>query len=147
MTVSLYDEDFFAWANEQARLLRARKISEADIDHIAEEIESLGRAEKRELVSRLSVLLLHLLKWQFQPVRRGARWEVTIRNQRRALADHLADNSSLRAGVQEAVARAYEDARGEAYAETALPEAMFPLRCAWNFDQIMAPDFWPAHEG
>lgn len=143
MTNTLYDQDFFAWANEQARLLRAGALSEAHIDHIAEEIESKGRAEKRELISRLSVLLLHLLKWQYQPVRRGASWEVTIRNHRRALADHLVDNPSLKATCAEAVARAYEDARGEAYAETGLPEAMFPATCDWTFDQIMAPDFWP----
>lgn len=146
MSNILYDQDFFAWANEQARLLRAGKLSEADIDHIAEEIESMGRAEKRELVSRLSVLLLHLLKWEYQPARRGASWEVTIRNQRRALTDHLADNPSLKAKCAEAVARAYEDARGEAYAETALPEAIFPATCAWSFDQIMAPDFWPEQD-
>jgi hypothetical protein len=147
MSNSLYDQDFFAWANQQARLLRAGKLAEADIDHIAEEIESMGRAEKRELISRLSVLLSHLLKWQYQPARRGASWEVTIRNQRRALADHLDDNSSLKARVAEAVARAYEDARGEAYAETGLPEAVFPLTCVWTFEQIMAPDFWPEQDG
>ncbi|MDB5403269.1 MAG: hypothetical protein JWQ55_5287 [Rhodopila sp.] len=63
----LYDHDFYAWANEQAALLRDGRFSEADMAHIAEEIESLGKTEKRELVNRLSVLLLHLLKWQFQP--------------------------------------------------------------------------------
>ena len=67
MKNSLYDRDFYAWANEQAALLRAGKLMEADIQNIAEEIESMGRSEKRELVSRLTVLLLHLLKWQFQP--------------------------------------------------------------------------------
>lgn len=143
MTTTLYDLDFFAWANEQARLLRAGKLSEADIDHIAEEIENIGRAEKRELISRLSVLLSHLLKWQYRPLKRGARWEVTIRNHRRALADHLLDNPSLKAKFAEAVARAYADARGGAYAETGLPEAIFPATCDWTFDQIMAPDFWP----
>lgn len=143
MSNTLYDQDFFAWANEQTRLLRAGKLAEADIDHIADEIETLGRAEKRELVSRLSVLLLHLLKWQHQPARRGASWEVTIRSQRRALADHLDDNPSLKARFAEAVARAYQDARGEAYAETGLPEAMFPATCVWTAEQIMASDFWP----
>ena len=65
MSNSLYDQDFYAWANEQAALLRAGRLSEADIENIAEEIESMGRSEKRELVSRLNVLLLHLLKWQY----------------------------------------------------------------------------------
>jgi hypothetical protein len=144
---TLYDQDFFAWANEQAQLLRAGKLAEADIDHIAGEIETLARAEKHELVNRLSILLPHLLKWQYQPVRRGAIWEVTIRNQRRALADHLDDNPSLKARFTEAVARAYEDARGEAYAETALPEATFPATCAWTAEQILAPAYWPEQAG
>jgi hypothetical protein len=145
MSNTLYDQDFFAWANEQARLLRAGKLSEADIGHIAEEIESMGKAEKRELLSRLSVLLLHLLKWQFQPGRRGASWEVTIRNQRRALARHLADNPSLKPKAPEALSDAYGDARGEAYAETGLPEETFPATCPWTFDELMAEDFWPEH--
>ncbi|MCT6678023.1 DUF29 domain-containing protein, partial [Staphylococcus aureus] len=76
---TLYEQDFYAWANEQAGLLRAGKLAQADIEHIAEEIESMGKTEKRELVSRLAVLLLHLLKWQFQPGRRGTSWQATIR--------------------------------------------------------------------
>jgi hypothetical protein len=84
-----------------------------------------------------------LLKWQFQPGRRGASWEVTIRNQRRALARHLADNPSLKSKVTEAVSDAYGDARGEAYAETGLPEETFPATCPWTFDELMAEDFWP----
>ena len=143
MSNTLYDQDFFAWANEQARLLRAGKLSDADIEHIAEEIESMGKAERRELLSRLSVLLLHLLKWQFQPGRRGASREVTIRNQRRALARHLADNPSLKPKVPEALSDAYGDARGEAYAETGLPEDAFPATCPWTFEELMAEDFWP----
>ncbi len=72
MTAKLYDRDFYAWANEQASLLRSGRVAEADIEHIAEEIETMGRSEKRELVNRLTVLLLHLLKWQFQPICAGA---------------------------------------------------------------------------
>ncbi len=76
---TLYDHDFYAWSQEQAGLLRAGKLSEADIQHIAEEIESLGRSEKRELVSRLSILLMHLLKWQYQAPRRGRSWRTAWR--------------------------------------------------------------------
>ena len=79
MSNSLYDRDFYAWANQQAALLRAGRLAEADIENIAEEIESMGRSEKRELVSRLVVLLQHLLKWQFQPLFRGASWRLTYR--------------------------------------------------------------------
>jgi hypothetical protein len=143
MSATLYDRDFFAWANEQARLLRAGQLSDADIEHIAEEIESMGKAEKRELVSRLAVLLLHLLKWQFQPKRRGSSWEATIKLQRRALADHLADNPSLKSRLSEAIARAYGDAIIAAGDETGLPENTFPGACPWSFDQVMATTFWP----
>jgi hypothetical protein len=94
---SLYESDFFAWANEQASLLRAGKLSSADIENTAEEIESMGKSEKRELVSRLTILLLQLLKWQFQPGLRGNGWRSTIKLQRRDVARHLADNPSLSA--------------------------------------------------
>ena len=79
----LYERDFFAWANQQASLLRAGQFTEADIEHIAEEIESMGRSEKRELLSRLAILLMHLLKWQAQPMLRGNSWQATIKVQRR----------------------------------------------------------------
>ncbi len=139
----LYDRDFYAWAQEQAALLRAGRLAAADIEHIAEEIESMGRSEKRELVSRLAVLLAHLLKWRYQPACRGPSWEVTIRNQRRGLSRHLADNPSLKSKVPEAVADAYEDARASTYAETGLPEVTFPVECPWTSSDILRPDYWP----
>ena len=83
----LYDQDFYAWANEQAGLLRDGRFSEADIAHIAEEIESMGKTEKRELVSRFTILLLHLLKWQFQPGLREASWRTSINNWRDDIGD------------------------------------------------------------
>jgi hypothetical protein len=140
----LYDADFYAWANEQAGLLRAGKFSEADIDHIAEEIESMGKTEKRELVSRLKVLMMHLLKWQFQPTGRSISWRLAVEEQRREVIDHLADNPSLRARLGEAVISAYASAVLGAARETGLDRAIFPPVCPWMFDeQIIAHDFWP----
>lgn len=141
---TLYERDFYAWANEQAGLLRAGKLSESDIEHIAEEIESMGKTEKRELVSRLHVLLKHLLKWQYQPDARGASWQATIRVQRRDLARHMKDNPSLTSKLPEAILDAYGDAVIEASAETGLVESTFPEACSWSFEQIMAEDFWPS---
>jgi hypothetical protein len=140
---TLYDTDFHAWANEQAELLRAGKISEADIPNIAEEIESMGRSERRELVSRLTVLLTHLLKWQCQPGLRGRSWHSTIREQRYRLDRHLHHNPSLKAYLPEAMEESYSLAviRGER--ETALDGASFPPRCPFTFDEAMDPDFWP----
>lgn len=141
----LYERDFYAWANEQAALLRSGRLSTADIEHIAEEIESMGRTEKRELVSRLTVLLTHLLKWQFQPERRGRSWRSTITIQRHALADHLADNPSLKSTLDQVLTRAYEDGRLGAIGETDLPESLFPSECPWSFERIMDAAFWPDH--
>ena len=133
----LYDRDFYAWANEQAALLRAGRLSAADIAHIAEEIESMGRSEKRELTSRLAVLLAHLLKWRFQPERRGRSWQATIREQRSEVADLLADNPSLGARLDELLPNAYGKAVQIAIRETDLPEETFPAICPWSFEQAM----------
>lgn len=139
----LYERDFYAWATEQAALLRAGHLSEADVEHIAEEIESMGRTEKRELVSRLTVLLLHLLRWQFQPTHRGASWRLSIANTRDELADHLADSPSLGSGIEPAITSAYRRARRQAAAETGHPEVAFPDVCPYSFAQLMDVDFWP----
>lgn len=140
---SLYDRDFYAWSQEQARLLRSGKLSEADLEHIAEEIESMGKSEKRELVNRLAVLLMHLLKWQFQPTTRGTSWRLTIEEQRDRLADHLTDNPSLKATLDASTASGYKLAILGAARETGLDRAIFPTVCPWSFDQMMAENFWP----
>jgi hypothetical protein len=138
-----YDRDFYAWANEQVALLRAGRLDEADIAHIAEEIESMGKTEKRELVSRLSVLLLHLLKGQSQPGRRSVSWPLSIANNRDQIEDHLADNPSLKSQLGATIAQAYRYARRDAAGETDLPEPTFQAVCPWTFKQMMDPAFWP----
>ena len=140
---ALYDRDFYAWSNQQAELLRAGQLRQADIEHIAEEIESMGRTEKRELISRLTVLLLHLLKWRFQPGKRVAGWEASIRVQRNRLADHLDDNPSLKPLVPSSLSAAYRDAVLEAIAETGLPASTFPDACPWSIEQTLDAGFWP----
>lgn len=138
-----YERDFYAWSNEQARLLRDGQIAQADVAHIAEEIESMGRTEKRELVSRLTVLLAHLLKWQFQPAKRGNSWRHSIANSRDQLGDHLDDNPSLKSKLDESVAAAFRYARRAASDETGLDDAAFPATCPWPFAQLMDEAFWP----
>jgi hypothetical protein len=140
---TLYDTDFYAWANEQAALLRAGRLSEADIGNIAEEIESMGRSEKRDLINRLTVLLVHLWKWRHQPGFQGNSWRQTIEQQRLHLQDHLADNPSLKSRLDEAMATAYRYARVDAEHETGLLLQTFPLTCPFTFDEAMNPDFWP----
>lgn len=140
---TLYDRNFYAWANEQAALLRAGRLSEADIEHVAEEIESMGKTGKRELARRLTVLLLHLLKWQYQPGRRGASGRLSTANTRDAIADHLADNPSLRAEIDASLTTAYRRACRDAALETGFERDTFPAACPWSFDQMIAADFWP----
>ena len=140
---TLYDRDFYAWANEQARLLRDRRFDDADLANIIEEIETLGRSEMRELVSRLRVLLMHLLKWQYQPNFQGPSWRTSITVQRSEITEHLRESPSLRARLDEAVARAYHLARLSAAMETGLADQTFPETCPWSFEQMMAEAFWP----
>lgn len=139
----LYESDFHAWTSEQASLLRAGNLAEADISHIIDEIESMGRSEQRELVNRLVVLLLHLLKWRFQPGLRGNSWRLSIKEQRIRLDLHLADNPSLKSKLDQAIAQAYRLALIEAERETGLSEATFPTVCPFSFSQIMDDTFWP----
>lgn len=141
--MSLYEKDFYAWANQQAALLRAGKLDAADIANIAEEIESMGRTEKRELVSRLKVLMLHLLKWQFQPALRSRSWTLTIEEQRQQLLDHMADNPSLRSRLLEAIEQAYRLALVAVERETGLSRATFPATCPFTYDQMADNGFWP----
>jgi hypothetical protein len=139
----LHDQDFYAWANEQAAPLCAGRHSEADIEHIAEEIESMGKSEKRDLVSRSTILLLHLLKWQFQPGLRGASRRASIDNARDDISDHLDDNPSLKSLLEASMMAAYRRARRQAAAGIGLLDAVFALSSPWPFDQIMNTGFLP----
>jgi len=139
----LYDRDFYAWSREQAELLRAGKLEKADIEHIAEEIDGMGRTEKRELVSRLELLLPHLLKWRYQPGKRGPSREASIWSQPDGVADHLDDNPSLKPLLPQALASAYRKARREAVAETGLAAVTFPEVCPWTVEQVLDEGFLP----
>ena len=140
---SLHDNDFYAWSLEQAALLRAGRVGEADLATIAEEIESMGKTEKRELVSRLTVLLLHLLKWERQPAGRSNSWRLSIANARDEIADLLEDNPSLKAIIDDVMASAYRYARRKAAIEMDMAEDTFPVQCPWNFARAMDEGFWP----
>ncbi len=140
---SLHETDFYAWAQEQAALLRDGRVEEADWVAIAEEIESMGKTEKRELVSRLTGLLLHLLKWRHQPLLRGPSWRLSIANARDEIADLIADNPSLKGQIEELCASAYRYARRKAAVETDLPEDGFPSKSPWSFAEAMDETCWP----
>lgn len=138
-----YDEDLYAWTLEQAALLRAREAGGLDWDHLAEEIESVGGNDRRELESRLCVILLHLLKWQAQPELRGASWRKTLRTQRREIRKLLAQSPSLRRQVSALMVDAYADAIKDAVDETGLGADRFPARCPYAPDDVLSEDYLP----
>ncbi len=140
---SLYDRDFYAWANEQAALLRAGKLDAADIEHIAEEIESMGRRERRELLNHLRVLLRHLLVWTRLTSGRCGSWQSAITGNRKEIEYFLRGSPSLVDRLNDLVAEAYLRARLDAVIRTGLDEATFPAECPWSFPQIMDEGFWP----
>jgi hypothetical protein len=138
-----YEEDFYAWTVEQARLLRSGELSSIDIGNIAEEIESLGRSDRRAIESRLTVLLTHLLKWQIQSKMRSRSWSGSILEQRRRLEKLLQESPSLRPFVTEILAEAYSDAREAASNETGLPETDFPTECPFTPEEVTSRSFLP----
>lgn len=139
----LYGLDFFEWTVRNAELLRAGRFGEADIERIAQELEDMGRRDRRELLSRARVLLAHLLKWQLQPERRSPSWEDPIDTQRTDIADLLQDMPSLRAALAESLPAIYADAVRRATRETRLPPSAFPGRCPFSVDQTLDTEFFP----
>ena len=139
-----YGKDVIAWANEQARLLRAGRFDALDIEHIADEIEDVGKSDRRELASRTAVLLARMLKWQYQPGGRGNSWRRTIKEQRNRVGLCIDQTPSLQADLRNSVwwSDVWSDAVAKASQETGLGD--FPESCPWTFDQIMNPEFWPA---
>ena len=142
---SLYDSDFYAWTQEQAALLRDGKMKALDLANLAEEIESLGKSDRRALASHLRGLVMHLLKWHYQPSGRqtGQSWRTSINNHRRDIQAIVDDSPSLRRQVPDLLAREYARSRRDASDETGLPLATFPDTCPWTPEQVLDEDFWP----
>lgn len=141
--VTDYDRDLYTWSQVQAALLRERKFDQIDLEHIAEEIEDMGKSEQRALESYLEALLMHLLKWVYQPSIRGRSWRLTIVEQRKRLHKHLRDNPGLKSRLDASMADAYDFARFGAEKETGLPLSAFPEQCPWAYEVFSDPDFWP----
>ncbi len=140
----LYEQDFYAWLLKNAHLIRTKQFADIDVENIAEELESMGRSEKRELVNRLAVLLAHLLKWLHQPERRSNSWKYTIEEQRRAVEELLAESPSLKYQLKEKINNAYLKAVLIAARETGIAKDRFPINCPFTWQQIVDDDFWPS---
>jgi hypothetical protein len=138
-----YEKDFYAWTIHNAKLLREGKLSEVDIEHIAEEIESMGKSERRELINRLAVLIAHLLKWQFQQERRSNSWKYTIEEQRDEVLELIEESPSLKYEIQEKLDRAYRKAILWAATEMGVNKSIFKDECPFSLETVLNKDFYP----
>ena len=138
-----YEDDVSSWAFEQAQLLRLGRLREVDLPNVIEEIESLGNEQLHALESFYSLLIMHLLKWQFQPERRSRSWQLTILNSRNQIKRRERRNAKLRAGAGSIVADIYFEAVEEAATETGIPVSRFPNPCPYTIEDLRRQDFLP----
>ncbi|MBF0336249.1 MAG: DUF29 domain-containing protein [Nitrospirae bacterium] len=139
----LYEVDFYQWAFHNADLLRQGRFTEIDLENIVEELEGMARNNKRELLSRLKVLIMHLLKWQYQPNRRSRSWRETINNQRVEINFLLDDNPSLKYKIEAVIAKGFIEAKLSFEDETGISAKELPETCPYTFGQIMERGFRP----
>jgi hypothetical protein len=139
----LYHEDYYAWIDGQVALLREGRVQDVDATHLAEELETMGRRERNELVSHLIILIAHLLKWQYQPEHRASSWRGSIVEQRVQVLRELRLSPSLKPFLDEAIQLAYPDALHIAVKETGLQATVFPAECQFQTGEILDEDYWP----
>jgi len=144
MTIATYETDFYLWTQQQADLLRQGQFNRVDLDlaNIAEEIESMGKRDRRSISSYIQNVLLHLLKWRYQPERRGMSWRLSIENGRYQILAVLDESPSLQSQMDTLTLREYRQARKNAAGETGLPLATFPDQCPFSAEQVTG-DYWP----
>ena len=140
---SQYEADFYQWSLEQARLLRSGEWKAVDVENLVEEIEDMGKSLRREWESRLKLLIVHLLKWVFQPELRGVSCQLAIQEQRDQLHELLADNPSLKNQMTASLERTYPRAVKRTALETSLMEETFPTECPFRLEDILNESFWP----
>jgi Domain of unknown function DUF29 len=136
----LYTSDFYRWTMETASALRHNKVKSVDFQIVAGELEDLGRTEQRELRNRLKQLMLHILKWQYQPARRSLSWRASVNAQRREIQRLLKDNPSLKRQVKAQMTEAYSVARDLAVSQTRLPYDRFPVACPFTLEDLMSKE-------
>jgi hypothetical protein len=142
-----YDDDHHAWVLEQIAFLEAARFSDLDISHLTDELKALGNMTKREIENRLTVLLQHLLKWQFQPDKRSNSWRAMIIEQRRRINAELIDSPSLRRYPAAVIEEEYVLARLRAADETGISVKHFPSSCPYSAAEALDNGFWPGGGG
>lgn len=140
---TLYKADYLQWIENTVEKLRSQDYSNVDWKNLIEEIEDMGRSERRRLESNLIVVLLHLLKWQYQPERRSGSWERSIIEHRRRIKKALQDSPSLKPYLESIFAESYLEAVKQAKAETGLPWATFPVQCPDQLADAISDEFLP----
>ncbi|MEA5620413.1 DUF29 domain-containing protein [Cronbergia sp. UHCC 0137] len=140
---NLYEQDFYLWIETTAKQLKTGQLAQVDLVNLIEEIESMGRSEKRTIESNLVVLLMHLLKYKYQPEKRTNSWLSTIFEHRRRLRKHLKDSPSLKNYLLEVFTECYQDARQQAALETSLLIDIFPVDSPFTVDESLNQDFLP----
>ena len=144
MTDAFLDEqDISAWAQKTASLLKRGRFGEIDVEHLVEELESMGRRDRQELVSRLKILLAPLLKWQYQPTHGSSAWRGSILEQRLRIRELLSDVPSLKPFLDQAIDQAYPDGKTLAAKETGLSATQFPIKQPYRLDALREDDWWP----
>lgn len=140
---SLYDVDFVRWLEVTAAHLRDRNYDAIDVENLLEEIEGMARSEKRSLKSNLKIILLHLLKWQFQPEKRSRSWATSLLEHRERVRELLEDSPSLKNELEPGLVKCYSDARRKTAVETGLSLDAFPLNCPYTLEQTLDFDYLP----
>ena len=145
MGTESYEKDVVLWSREQAALLRSGQFSQLDIEHLADEIEDVGKSEQRELASRMVVLLTHLLKWRHQPELRGSNWQTTIKTQRASISRRIGKTPGLKATLldQDWQIDIWADTIDQTVRETGLIDTVFPQTCPWPLDKVLETDWLP----
>lgn len=138
-----YTADFDLWIQQTAQLLQERRWQEIDIEHLIEEIEDLGKSERRGIASQLIRLLLHLLKWQYQPQRRSDSWLDSITDARTQIELALADSPSLKGYVAAQLEQSYQRARRQATQQTGMSLSVFPEECTYSLESVLAENWLP----
>ncbi|MEH2073255.1 MAG: DUF29 domain-containing protein [Nostoc sp.] len=139
----LYEQDFYLWIQTTAELLKQGRLTELDLENLIDEIETMGRSEKKALRSNLEVVLMHLLKYKYQAEKRSGSWRGTIREHRKRLREALEESPSLKPYFGEVFGLCYEDARLLAADETELHLATFPEQSPFTPEETLDPDFLP----
>jgi predicted DNA-binding ribbon-helix-helix protein len=142
-TSTLYDRDYYLWLETTIQLLREQKLAQIDRENLIEELEDMGKSEKHSLKSNLRVLLMHLLKWQYQASRRSNSWDYTISEHRLRIVDAFSDSPSLKHYFDRVFQECYANARNLASKETGLPLDTFPLECPYLQNDVLNPDYLP----